>query len=373
MRYCSNCLEPDTRPDAKFDDDGLCQACRYYRTIDQIDWDARRAALEEIADWAKARNVSGYDCIVPVSGGKDSHRQAVYCRDELGLKVLLVSCAYPPEEQTERGAANIANLIELGFDCVYVSPGPETWRQAMATGFKEFGNIYKSTELPLYAATPKVAITYHIPLIVYGENPAIAWGGSGGSEDGDASRLKYSNTLGGGDLSWLIDGGSDPERLYWYNYPSDDDIAHANLRVIYLGYYISDFLDFVNGEFAVAHGLHCREGDDADPEQTGNLQPYDALDCDFLSANQMLKSIKFGFGKVSDQVSVAVRWGKLDRDEAIRLLQTYDGKCAPRFVRQFCDYVGITEEEFWTVAERYRSHDVWVRDGNDWRLRNPVR
>ena len=372
MRYCTNCLEPDTRPDTEFDGDGVCLPCRYYRTLDQIDWDERRGALEEISDWAKARNVSGYDCIVPVSGGKDSHRQAVYCRDELGLKPLLVSCAYPPEEQTERGADNIANLIELGFDCVYVSPGPETWRRAMTTGFRKYGNIFKSTELPLYASTPKVAIAYHIPLIIYGENPAIAWGGSGGSKDGDASRLKYSNTLGGGDLSWLQDDGFDAGQLYWYNYPSDDELAQAGLRFIYLGYYLPDFLDFVNGEFAVAHGLVCRTGEDADPEQSGNLQVYDALDCDFLAANQMLKAIKFGFGKVSDQCSVAVRWGKLDRDEAIKLLQKYDGKCAPRYIEQFCRYIGIREEEFWAIAERYRNHDVWVRDGNDWRLRNPV-
>lgn len=372
MRYCTNCLEPDTRPDSEFDEEGVCLPCRYFETLDQIDWGQRRRELDEIAAWAKERNVSGYDCIVPVSGGKDSHRQAIYCRDELGLKVLLVSCAYPPEEQTERGAANMANLIELGFDCVYVSPGPETWRNAMSVGFRKFCNIYKSSELPLYAATPKVAIAYHIPLIIYGENPAIAWGGSGGSKDGDASKLKYSNTLGGGDLTWLLEEGINPGRLFWYDYPSDEDIAEGGLRFIYLGYYLSDFLDFVNGEFAMAHGLTCREGDDADPEQSGNLQPYDALDCDFLIPNQMLKSVKFGFGKVSDQCSVAVRWGQLDRDEAIGLLQKYDGKCAPRYIEQFCRYIGISEEEFWAVAERYRNHDVWVRDGNDWRLRNPV-
>ena len=93
-----------------------------------------RRELDDIAAWARTRNVSGYDCVIPVSGGKDSHRQALYCRDELGLKPLLATCAYPPEEQTERGAHNIANLISLGFDCVYVSPGPETWRKAMQIG-----------------------------------------------------------------------------------------------------------------------------------------------------------------------------------------------------------------------------------------------
>ncbi|MBO6783437.1 MAG: N-acetyl sugar amidotransferase [Alphaproteobacteria bacterium] len=371
MKYCKVCIEPNTRPDADFDETGICMPCRYAAEASAIDWDARRRELEEIAEWAKSTNVSGYDCIIPVSGGKDSHRQALYCRDELDLKPLLVSCAYPPEEQTDRGAANIANLIDLGFDCIYVSPGPETWRRAMRVGFTRFGNIYKSTELPLYAATPKVAIAYHIPLVVYGENPAISWGGAGGSLDGDANRLKYSNTLSGGDMSWLLDAAFDPDDLYWYTYPSDEDIDRARLRLIYLGYYMDDFNDFVNGPVSVAAGLTCREGADADPEQTGNLEVFDALDCDFLSANQMIKRMKFGFGKVSEQCSMAVRWGRMDRAEAVDKTTRYDGRCAPRFIRAFCEFTGLTEDEFWDVAESYRNPDIWERDGNEWKLKQP--
>jgi N-acetyl sugar amidotransferase len=371
MKYCKVCIEPDTRPDASFDEAGICLPCRYARETAEIDWDARFRELEEIAAWAKSTNVSGYDCIIPVSGGKDSHRQAVYCRDRLGLNPLLVSCAYPPEQQTDRGAANMANLIELGFDCIYVSPGPETWRQAMRVGFTKFGNIYKSTELPLYAAIPKVAIAYHIPLVVYGENPAISWGGAGGSLDGDANRLKYSNTLSGGDMSWLLDEEFQEEDLYWYTYPSDEDIDRAKLRLIYLGYYMDDFNDFVNGPEAVANGLQCRDGEDADPEQTGNLEVFDALDCDFLSANQMIKRMKFGFGKVSEQCSMAVRWGRMERAKAVELTTNYDGRCAPRFIRAFCDFTGLSEDKFWEVAEQYRNPDIWERDGNEWKLKHP--
>jgi hypothetical protein len=149
MRYCKRCLEPDTRPDCLFDDEGICFPCRYLETVGSIDWKARRAELDEIAQWGRDRNVSGYDCIIPVSGGKDSHRQALYCRDELGLKCLLVSCSYPPEQLTDRGAHNLANLVSLGFDCITISPGPETWRRLMRGGFHVWGNMFKSTELAL--------------------------------------------------------------------------------------------------------------------------------------------------------------------------------------------------------------------------------
>ena len=371
MQHCKICLDPDTRPLAEFSDDGVCLPCRYLAESTAIDWEARRRELDAIADWARARNVSGYDCVIPVSGGKDSHRQALYCRDELGLKCLLASCAYPPEEQTERGAHNIGNLISLGFDCVYVSPGPETWRKAMQTGFRRFANIYKSTELPLYATGPNVATMFHIPLIVYGENPSLSWGAGGGSYDGDANQLKFSNTLAGGDMTWMLEADIKRERLNWYTYPPEEEFERVNLRMIYLGYYIPDFNDFVNGPTGVAHGLACREGDDADPAQTGNLETYDALDCDFLSVNQMIKRVKFGFGKVSEQCSAAIRLGQMTREDAIALIRDYDGKCAQRYVDAFCRYCGIPEDEFWEIVERCRSHDVWEPDGNDWKLRLP--
>ncbi len=89
--------------------------------------------------------------------------------------------------------------------------------------------------------------------------------------------------------------------------------------------------------------------------------------------NQMLKYMKFGFGKASEQLSGFIRVGKITREEAIEWAERYDGKCANRYVRRFCDFVGISEDEFWEVAERYRGKDVWQRDGNTWRLEAPLR
>lgn len=371
MQFCKRCLEPDTRPDCIFDDEGICYPCRYVEHEHEIQWEPRLRELDELVAWGKARNVSGYDCLIPVSGGKDSLRQAVYCRDELGLKPLLASCAYPPEQQTARGAHNIGNLIELGFDCIYVSPAPETWRTLMGEGFRRWGNIYKSTELPLYATAPRIAIAYHIPLVVYGENPALSWGSAGGSFDGDANKLKYNNTLQGGDLNWMLEAGVALEDLYWYTYPPEPDFERADLRMIYLGYYMSDFNDFVNGPFAVENGLESRTGFHADPENNGQLTTFDALDCDFIAINQMIKRMKFGFGKVSEQCSGAIRAGVMTREEGIELTEKYDGKCSPRYIRNFCKYIGIDEDEFWEVAESYRNLDIWETDTttNDWRLK----
>ncbi|MGE0254647.1 MAG: N-acetyl sugar amidotransferase [Alphaproteobacteria bacterium] len=372
MRYCKRCLEPDTRPDCVFDAEGICLPCRYQERLHEIDWAARRRELDEIAAWAKTTNVSGYDCIIPVSGGKDSHRQALFARDELGMRPLLVSCAYPPEEQTERGAANLANLIGLGFDAHVVSPAPQTWKALMRFAFRRFGNFYKVTELALYATAPKFALMFQIPLLIYGENPALSWGSAGGSFDGDANRMKYSNTLQGGDISPYVAAGFDPAEMFWYRYPSDQDIARAGLRMIYLGYYMADFNDLTNGRIAVEHGLQPRLGEDAVLEEIGQITTYDALDCDFVQVNQMLKYVKLGFGKASEQASGMVRAGRMTRDEAVAVARRYDGKVGHRYIRRLCDFLQISEDEFWDVVERFRNHDIFERDGNEWRHRYPL-
>lgn len=362
MRFCKRCVEPDTRPDCIFDDEGVCYPCRYHETLPDIDWDDRRRRLEAIVDRHRGRGRSGYDCIVPVSGGKDSTRQSLFMREELGLRPLLVSLTYPPEHQTERGAANLENLIRLGFDTYITGPAPRLWKRLMKTGFYKFGNMAKSTELPLYASAPKVAIAYGIPLVVYGENPALSWGSAGGSLDGDANNLKYNNTLKGGDLTPWTEEGIRPRDLYWYTYPSDEEIDRAGLCMIYLGYYIPDFYDFVNGRVALEHGLTPRHGIDARPEENGHITPFDALDDDFVMVNQLLKHMKFGFGKVTEQVSGAIRSGFLTRERGLELVRLYDGRCSARFIRRFCDYIEIGENEFWRVAESYRNPEIWERD-----------
>ena len=375
MRWCKRCLEPDTRPDCKFDDEGVCLPCRLLETEHEIDWDARHAELREIVKWAKSRrerSVSGYDSIIPVSGGKDSHRQALYARDVLGLNPLLVSLAYPPEQQTKRGAHNLANLVELGFDCFAVSPAPDVWRRLMKVGFMEFANWCKPTELALYGSAPKVAIAYNIPLLIYGENPALSWGSAGGSFDGDANRMKYTNTLKGGDIEPYLEHGFQPKEMYWHRYPSDDHIERADLRMIYLGYYMDDFNDMVNGREAMANGLEPRTGEDAVFEDIGQITLFDALDDDWVILNQMIKQFKFGFGKASEQLSGLIRQGYVNRAEALELARKFDGRCAQRYIDSFCRYMGITEDTFWEVAEGARNKDIWERDGNQWKLKVPM-
>lgn len=371
MKYCKKCVQPDTRPGIEFDGEGICPACRFMEKWPEIDWEARRNELNKLAEYGKSKNVSGYDCIIGVSGGKDSTRQALFVREELGLNPLLVCCSYPPEQLTERGAHNISNLISLGFDTIIDAPAPQTWKKLMREGFRRYGNWCKSTELALYASAPRVAIAYHIPLIFLGENPAIQLGDLNvGSITDDANRMKYCNTLGGGAIDWLLADGITEKDIIPYQYPSDEEMGWGNLVIRYLGYYWSDFTKVDNAAYSIARGLDLR----TDPsEDTGHIWGFQALDDDFVVVNQFIKYVKFGFGQVTDEVCEQIRFGRMSRQHGIELVKKYDGKCAKRYIEAFCNYIEISEEEFWTTVESYRSKEIWAKDSNgEWVLRIPL-
>lgn len=375
MRRCATCVETDTRPSSVFDEYGICLPCRSVssQSAQDIDWDDRQRILKEIVAWGKAHSgPSGYDCIIGVSGGKDSTRQALYAR-EIGLNPLLVSCVYPPEQQTERGAANLANLINLGFDTIVVAPAPQISKKLMQNCFKTLGNLFNASELALYASLPITAIAYNIPLILLGENPGLAFGNDVGSNDYNGNKMKNMNTLQGGDPRRFATDDIHDNQLYWYRYPSDNAMERANLRIVYLGYFMPDFNDHTNARIAIEHGLQIRDGEDALPENIGGLATEVALDDDFVIVNQMLKYMKFGFGKCTQEVGVAVRNHLMTREEGLELIRRYDGKCHPKYIKALTDYLQISEEEFWEIAEYYRGREFFYKDtSGEWQLREEL-
>ncbi len=368
IEICKKCVNPSTRPNAVFDENGVCMVCCFEeeKRGAQIDWAARRKELDGIIRWGKKNSKTSYDCIVTVSGGKDSTKQAMYARDVLGLKPLLVSCVYPPEQLHERGAYNLANLISLGFDTVSLSLDPQAWKKMMRRSFFLYSNWCRSTEMALYAIPIHISIAYKIPLVFLGENPALTIGEKHGRLDGDASQMKHSNTLGGGVPDKELSEGSSARDLHFYTYPPDDDMEHAGMRIVYLGYYIEEWSGRNNADFAIDHGLKTRN---EPPEKIGDLWGVSALDEDFRLVNQMLKYLKFGFGHVTDQVCDAINLGAMSRDEGIELVKKYDGKCDHLYVKRFCDYLEISEEEFWEVAESVRNRNIWsTNERGQWRL-----
>ena len=368
---CKSCVETNTRPTTIFSDTGICIACQNVskRANEVIDWTARNKILKEIIEFAKQNKASGYDCIIGVSGGKDSTRQALFAR-EIGLNPLLVSCIYPPEQQTERGVENLANLISLGFDTITVAPAPGTSKELMRYCLKTYGNLFNATELALYASLPRTATAYNIPLILLGENPALAWGTDvGGSLDYDGNNMKHMNTLKGGNPRLFTPESIPDNEIFWYFYPDDLEMERAKIKIVYLGYFMPDFNDHTNSRLAIEYGLKIRQGEDALPENMGGIYPYVALDDDFVIVNQMIKYLKFGFGKATQEVGSAVRFGLMSREEGLNVVDSIDGKCSKHYIEKLCEYLEFGETDFWQIVDRFVNRELFYKENGNWKPR----
>ncbi len=314
-----------------------------------MDWQERYEILQDLLAQFKKKRIGKhrFDCIIGVSGGKDSSRQALWVRDKLGLNPLLACLSYPPEQVTDRGTNNISNLIEMGFDVVISAPAPGTWQRLMKLSFDKFTNWARSTELALFSSVPQLAIHYDIPLILWGENPGLQLGDlkTLGRTGYDGNNLRYMNTLSGGALEWIREAGFELKDLIPYQYPTPDDFDRHGLQIVYLGWFLGDWSLVNNGMYAAASGLEVREDTVAN---TGDLHGVTSLDEDWVTLNQMIKYYKFGFGRVTDYANEEIRLGRMTRASAIELVEQHDDACGDNYIEAFSDYIGLSVDQFWS-------------------------
>lgn len=370
MKYCKRCLQPDTRPNTRFHETGLCPACIYFDELQAVDWQERYEILQELIAQHPRQPGQFFDCVIGVSGGKDSTRQALWIRDKLGLNPLLVCLSYPPEQVTQRGVDNISTLINLGFNTLIVAPAPGTWRNLMRAAFDRFVNFGRSTEMALFAAVPRIAIRYQIPFILWGENPGLQLGDlrTLGRTGYDGNNLRHMNTLAGGDLTWMLDAGFQFSDLVQYQYPTLTEFEAAQLNIVYLGWFLKDWSLLNNAMYSCGTGLEIRTDG---PLATGDLAGVTSLDEDWVTLNQMIKYYKFGFGRATDYVNEEIRLGNITRQQGIELVKQYDGCCSETYIASFCDYINISVPAFWEKVSAAINRDLFEMPNNDMRTIRP--
>jgi len=334
---------PDTKPAITFDERGVCNACQNIEKMNNLDWAAKWEELKKIAETAKQKK--GYNCLVPVSGGKDS---TVICltAKKLGLKPLCVFVE--PPYITEMGQRNIDNLADLGFDIFVFKPNrtilPELFKRCMI----EDGSPGRAFEFMLYAVPMQVAINYEIPLVIWGEDPQHDYGNPGAS--GADDQANHDALRGQRADHWASENISE-EDLIAYQHPSKAALDQAGVKVIYLSSYIP-FEAQRNAKIAIDHGLTIRP--DSELEGTGGYWNFEQLDDEIPIISHLLKFIKYGYGRATDQVCRDIRWGYITREEGLALAKKYDGKCNPDYIKRYCEFVGISEDEFWKLAKKWQ-------------------
>ncbi len=367
MKYCKRCLQQDTRPGIVFDDEQICFACRYEESKATIDWEAREAELKALAEEAKEesrKRGNTYDCVIGVSGGKDSTFQAVYAKEKLGLNPLLVNCM--PDEITEIGAKNINNLNNLGFDIISIRLNPTVAKKLARKSFFERGNIIAASEYCLWASSYIMADKFNIPLIIQGENAALTLGAAKNQEaTGNAFSVVQLDTIKGASVSSFVDLSNNitEKDLFFYKIPDVDGMVAKGIRAIFLQYYAKEWSQVYNADFAIARGLTGRSDD---LHELGRYRRYTALDSDLQIVNQMIKYLKFGFGYATDEICYDIREGRFTREEGKWYVNEYDGLCGQKYIDMACKYLSITEKEFWDVVDSYVNTDLFEKKDGKW-------
>jgi N-acetyl sugar amidotransferase len=359
MKYCQKCLSTNLRPNASFKN-GICIACNYSKLEENSNTSLKLKILQnKIKNSRQKQKYKGaYDCIVGVSGGKDSTRQAHWVRDRLGLRPLLVCCAYPPKQMSTIGAENLSNLIGMGFDMIMATPAPQTAAQLALESFKQFGNVCKSTEMSLFSTVPRLAIELGVNTIFWGENPALQVGDSAveGFDEFDGNNLRRLNTLTAGGTDWLKDSVKHDYLAEHYFYPNEIEFDKKKINIFYLGPAWDDWSNDDNSIYASLEGLTLRPGEEF---ETGDLSNASMLDEEFTNINMMLKYYKFGFGRATDSVNEQIRSGQLTRQDAIKIVTEFDGVCSDRIIKSYSDYVGISVIDFWDIANKWINTNIF--------------
>ena len=362
IKYCKICLQTDTRPQSKFTIKGICPACDYHIKTRRIDWEQRLEILKELVKKNKTSNI--YDGVLGVSGGKDSTRQAIWLKEKLKINPLLVCLAYHPEQVTDRGCQNISNLISLGFDVVIESLAPQTWKSLMKSCFYDDANWCKASEQALKSSAIKVAIRKKIKTVFWGENPSLQLGDlkTKGRFGWDGNNNRYTNTLKGAEMTWILNYGFKYKDVFSYEYPKESEFKKNKIQIIYMGWFLKDWSLANNGSYSILNNLEIR---DDRPENTGDLYGTTSLDEDWVTLNQMIKYYKYGFGRASDYVNEEIRIGKLSRDLAIKFVNKYDGKCSDKYISSFCKYLGISKTYFWNKVKKVTNKKLFKITKNE--------
>jgi len=351
-----------------FNSQGICSACEFSFQSQNENYEKRLTELQRlISRILRGRKQIRWDCIVGVSGGKDSTRQALWVREKLGMRPLLVSVAYPPRQISKNGVDNLSNLVSLGFDVMMLGPAPCLSRELVREAFLRFCNWCKATEMALFAGVPRIALDRKIPLIFWGENPALQVGDMGtlGETIWDGNNLVHSNTLAGGGLDWFKEVAGGEKRLLFYEFPKQAELRKHKINTLFLGPAWKDWSAETNSRVALTHGLKFRGGQ---PENTGDLLGTNMVDEDWTIVNFLLKFYKLGFSRGTEHANSLIRSGLITREEGIPFAEIYDEACAPEYIESFCHYVGLSAAEFWRTVRKFSHPDLF-----DWSSGRPVK
>jgi len=349
-----------TRPRIRFNAEGLCNACVWSEEKKLLDWKTREGELITLLENHRSYE-DKFDCLVPVSGGKDGSYVAYNLKHKYGMNPLCVTIT--PALPLPLGEENLRSFVESGFNHISINPDYEAMRVLNKLGFIEMGFPYYGWLTSITTAPIKMALAYGISLIVYGEDGEVEYGGSTETSKNPIYDTEYQKRvyLEGGYEKVIKGSGLSDSQLYFFQYPSDEDLVQSEIELTHWSYF-ENWDPYRNYLVAKEHcGLR-----EADTANTGTFTNFSQNDQALYALHTYLMYLKFGFGRANQDASIEIRRGAMNRDQAINLVNLYDGHYPEEFLDVYLHYYRMEKHEFDLVIDKYANIDLFEKLNGRW-------
>jgi len=354
---------PDTKPNLLLDENGICNACRSYENRKEIDWNQRKNELSDILERYRSKNSSNWDCIIPVSGGKDSTFQVIRML-QMGMNPLCVTSTTC--DLSDIGRKNIENLKSLGVDYVEFTTNRVIRKKLNVIGLKQVGDISWPEHVSIFTIPVRAAVQYNVPLIIWGENSQNEYGGPVANSKNNVLDRSWLEEFGGllglrvSDLVGLE--GIEKKHIIPFTYPTDEELKKVGVTGLFLGYYLP-WDGYSNALLSQAFGFTTLQN-----TVEGSIVNYENVDNHQTGIHDYFKFLKFGFSRASDIASLHIRRGRITREDGIELVKRHDGKFPWSYLNKplekILEPLDMSIDEFIKICDKFTNKKIFLKDAN---------
>jgi N-acetyl sugar amidotransferase len=364
IKFCIRCLYGSTHPlGLTFNEKNICSGCLIHEEKNTLDWQQRWNKLLKLTNEYKSKSKNIYDCIIPITGAHDSHYIVYIVKEKLKLNPLLV--CYNKYYNTSVGIKNISNLrIKFNCDILFQNVNPISVKRITRNTLIDFGSIYWHVLAGHTVFPVQISIKYKIPLIIWGAHQGLEQVGmySHLNEVEMTRRYRKDHDLLGIEAENLVKQYNDLNEgdIFQYLYPEDMDLKKNGTRGIYLGNYI-------RWDPKKQHEEMIRLYDYKTSGFNRTMDCYDYVDCfNYMNLHDLLKLYKHGYSKVTDHLSREIRFGRIDRNKALKLARFYEKKNI-LYKELFCNWLNINKNSLDFILNKFRNKKFWIqRDVDSW-------
>lgn len=378
VRFCKKCVVSNQRPRITFDKKGVCSACQYaYLKRNVIDWRKRERELTELLSKHRSKN-GGFDVVVPVSGGKDSAYTAHILKHKHGMHPLCVTWA--PHMYTDIGWGNFNNFVNSGFDVMTCFQNGILHRKLVRVAFEFMGDPFVPFSYGQKSFSYHIAVKFKIPLIFYGENGEVEYGGSLIHADKPhESPSHWGKFYFKGSNVWdlvkkgikigLIDKNEVADKTFeLYQAPDFIQVRKLGVQMHWLSYYQK----WVPQENYYYSAKYTGFRPNPDGRSEGTYSKYASLDDKLDGLHYYMGYIKFGIGRTTSDASHEIRDGHITREEGAVLVRRYDGEFPHKYFPEILEYLNLDKTEFFRIVDGYRPKHLWEKVNGEWKLKHHV-